>query len=45
MIKAGPESFNRRAIDCARDERYLPALDPEGTPITGEAEFSIGFLN
>jgi hypothetical protein len=45
VVKAGPESFTRRAIDCARDETYLPALDPEGTPIPGEAEFSIGFLN
>lgn len=45
VVKPGPESFTRRALDCARDETYLPALDPEGTPIAGEAEFSIGFLN
>jgi hypothetical protein len=37
--------FNRRAVDCARDETYLPALDPEGRPIPGECEFSIEFLN
>jgi len=41
----GPPDFNRRAIDCARDETYLPALDPEGRPIPGECEFSIEFLN
>ncbi|MGZ6098091.1 MAG: hypothetical protein ACXWLL_06835, partial [Myxococcaceae bacterium] len=45
VVKPGPESFTRRALDCARNETYLPALDPEGTPIPGEAEFSIGFLN
>jgi hypothetical protein len=45
VVKPGPASFTRRALDCARDETYLPALDPEGTPIAGEAEFSIGFLN
>jgi len=45
VVKPGPESFTRRALECARDETYLPALDPEGTPIAGEAEFSIGFLN
>lgn len=41
----GPPDFNRRAVDCARDETYLPALDPEGRPIPGECEFSIEFLN
>lgn len=45
VVKAGPEDFNRRAIDCARDETYLPALDPQGRPILGSAEFSIEFLN
>jgi hypothetical protein len=41
----GPPDFNRRAVDCARDETYLPALDPEGRAIPGECEFSIEFLN
>lgn len=45
VVKPGPEDFNRRAIDCALDERYLPALDAEGQPIAGSAEFSIEFLN
>ena len=30
VVSPGPEDFNRRAMDCARDESYLPALDPEG---------------
>jgi hypothetical protein len=45
VVKPGPDDFNRRAIDCALDERYLPALDPEGHPIPGECEFGIEFLN
>ena len=45
VVSPGPEPFNRRAIDCARDETYLPALDPEGRPIPGACEFSIEFLN
>jgi protein TonB len=45
VVRAGPEDFNRRAVDCAKDETYLPALDPEGRPIPGSAEFSIEFLN
>jgi outer membrane biosynthesis protein TonB len=45
VVKPGPDPFNRRAIDCARDETYLPALDPEGHPIPGDCEFGIEFLN
>ncbi|HEY1418836.1 MAG TPA: hypothetical protein VGF41_13075 [Myxococcaceae bacterium] len=45
VVKPGPEPFNRRAIDCARDETYLPALDPDGRPIPGDCEFGIEFLN
>ena len=45
VVRPGPEEFNRRAIDCARDESYLPALDPEGRPIAGSCEFGIEFLN
>ena len=45
VVKPGPEEFNRRAVDCARDESYLPALDPEGHSIAGNCEFSIEFLN
>ena len=45
VTKPGPEAFNHRAVDCARDEMYLPALDAEGTPIPGDAEFGIEFLN
>jgi hypothetical protein len=45
VVKPGPEAFNRRAIDCAQDEKYLPALDPEGHPIPGNCEFGIEFLN
>ena len=45
VLQGGPEKFNRRAVDCAMDETYLPALDPEGRPILGSAEFGIEFLN
>ena len=45
VTKPGPEAFNHRAVDCARDEMYLPALDAEGTPIPGDAEFGIEFLS
>jgi len=45
VLRPGPEDFNRRAIDCAMDERYVPALDPEGHPIPGDCEFGIEFLN
>lgn len=45
VVKPGPDAFNRRAIDCARDETYLPALDPDGHPIPGDCEFGIEFLN
>jgi hypothetical protein len=45
VVKPGPDVFNRRAIDCARDETYLPALDPEGRPIPGDCEFGIEFIN
>ncbi|HEY1907841.1 MAG TPA: hypothetical protein VGG91_17465 [Myxococcaceae bacterium] len=45
VVKPGPEPFNRRAIDCARDETYLPALDPDGHPVPGDCEFGIEFLN
>jgi hypothetical protein len=45
VLQPGPEEFNRRAVDCARDETYLPALDPEGHAILGSAEFGIEFLN
>jgi hypothetical protein len=45
VMKPGPVEFNRRAIDCARDETYLPALDPDGRAIPGDCEFSIEFLN
>ncbi|HUM10263.1 MAG TPA: hypothetical protein VLT82_04845 [Myxococcaceae bacterium] len=45
VVRPGPEDFNRRAVDCARDETYLPALDPDGRPIPGDCEFSIEFLN
>jgi len=45
VVRPGPEAFNRRAIDCARDESYLPALDAEGRPIAGSCEFGIEFLN
>ena len=44
VVKPGPEDFNRRAVDCARDETYVPALDPDGRPIPGECEFGIEFL-
>jgi len=45
VVRPGPEDFNRRAIDCARDESYVPALDAEGRPIAGSCEFGIEFLN
>ena len=45
VTQPGPEAFNHRAVDCARDEMYLPALDAEGNPIPGDAEFGIEFLN
>jgi len=45
VVKPGPDDFNRRAIDCALDESYLPALDPDGHAIRGECEFGIEFLN
>jgi len=45
VVQPGPDEFNRRAVDCARDETYLPALDPEGHAILGSAEFGIEFLN
>jgi TonB family protein len=45
VVRPGPDEFNRRAIDCARDESYLPALDAEGHPIVGACEFGIEFLN
>jgi hypothetical protein len=45
VVKPGPEEFNRRAVDCARDEVYVPALDVDGRPIPGDCEFSIEFLN
>ena len=43
VIQPGPRDFNRRAIECARDEEYLPALDDDGRPIKGIAEFGIEF--
>jgi protein TonB len=46
IINPGPENlapFNDRALACARDESYLPALDREGRPIPAEIEFTIGF--
>jgi TonB family protein len=43
VVRPGHEAFNRRAIDCARDEMYIPALDRDGHPIPGEAEFGIDF--
>jgi hypothetical protein len=43
VVEPAPEAFNRRAIDCARKEDYLPSLDREGRPIPGEAEFGIDF--
>jgi hypothetical protein len=43
VVRPGPEEFNQRAIECARAETYLPALDPDGNPIPGEAEFGIEF--
>jgi len=45
VTKPGPEAFNRRAVDCAKDEMYLPALDAQGNPIPGAAEFGIEFMN
>jgi len=45
VVKPGPEAFNRRAVDCAKDESYVPALNPEGDPIPGDCEFGIEFLN
>jgi hypothetical protein len=45
VVSPGPDEFNRRAMDCARDESYLPALDPQGQPIAGACEFGIEFLN
>jgi hypothetical protein len=44
VVEPSPEAFNQRAINCARDEDYLPALDREGRPIPGEAEFGIEFV-
>jgi protein TonB len=43
VIKPGPEPFNRRAIDCAKAERYLPELDREGHPVPAVIEFGIDF--
>jgi hypothetical protein len=46
VLNSGPESFepfNHRAVDCAREESYLPALDRDGRPIPSEIEFTIGF--
>jgi hypothetical protein len=45
VVRPGPEAFNRRAVDCAMDESYVPALNPEGHPIPGDCEFAIEFLN
>ena len=45
VVRPGPDDFNRRAIDCAMDESYVPALDPEGHPIPGDCEFGIEFVN
>ena len=45
VVRPGPEDFNRRAIDCALDESYLPALDRDGHPIPGDCEFGIEFVN
>jgi TonB family protein len=44
VVKPGPEPFNRRAIDCAQAEKYIPALDREGHPIPAVIEFGIDFL-
>jgi len=43
VTQGGPEAFNRRAIDCAKDEKYIPALDPEGHPFVSAIEFGIAF--
>jgi hypothetical protein len=43
VTKPGPEPFNRRAVDCAKAEKYLPALDREGHPIPAVIEFGIDF--
>ena len=45
VVRPGPEDFNRRAIDCALDESYFPALDRDGHPIPGDCEFGIEFVN
>ncbi|HEY3586858.1 MAG TPA: hypothetical protein VGK85_06890 [Myxococcaceae bacterium] len=45
VVRPGPEDFNRRAVDCAMDESYVPALNPDGHPIPGDCEFAIEFLN
>ena len=44
VTKSGPEPFNRRAIDCARAEKYISALDWEGNAIPAAIEFGIEFL-
>jgi len=43
IVQPAGEAFNRRAIECAAAETYLPALDASGTPIPGAAEFRISF--
>jgi hypothetical protein len=43
VVKAGPASFTRRAIDCARRDARRRSTRRGLHP--GEAEFSIGFLN
>ena len=45
VVRPGPDPVKRRAVDCALDESYVPALNPEGHPIPGDCEFSIEFLN
>jgi periplasmic protein TonB len=43
VTQGGPEPFNRRAIDCAKSERYISALDREGHPFVSAIEFGIAF--
>ncbi len=44
IVQPGAEIFDLRAMQCATAEDYVSALDEDGTPMVGVAEFAIQFL-
>ncbi len=44
VVRPGLEIFDLRAMECASVEDYVTALDDDGNPLVGVAEFAIQFL-